>query len=315
MTLDLARRAIALWPFMIADIKLVAHRENAVYRVDIKEQGAFALRLHRHDYRSDAELVSELAFMAALEMGGVSVPKPLASRRGAMIEHVDGTQVSVLTWVGGNPLGQSGTPLRLENRLDFFRRFGVLIASMHDIADAWQPPSGFIRKSWDRDGLLGEDPQWGRFWDNPMLQSKEREVLLAARSAISVKLSSGNWDVGLIHADLVSENVMVDGGQINIIDFDDSGFGFRLQDLSTALVKHQQEPDYQELKASLVAGYRSRRPLDVDSIDTFLLIRHLSYVGWIVPRAIGDDGRKRCEFFIADAAARATRWLTDVDQP
>jgi Ser/Thr protein kinase RdoA (MazF antagonist) len=312
--LDLANRAIARWPMTVSGIALAAHRENAVFRVDTRDQGTFALRVHRQDYRSDAELMSELAFMAALKKGGVSVPTPVQSRSGGLIEMVDGAQVSVLTWVGGRPLGQTGVPLQLQNRSAFFHQFGALIAQMHDISDLWQPPPTFTRQRWDQAGLLGETPQWGRFWDNPMLKPRERDLLQIARGKITRTLSAREWDVGFIHADLVSENILVEGGHVHVIDFDDSGFGYRLQDVATALVKHQQEPDYPELNASLMAGYRTRRPLDAESIDLFLLMRHLSYVGWIVPRMIGEDGKKRSAFLISDAIARASQWLSQEHQ-
>ena len=50
-------------------------------------------------------------------------------------------------------------------------------------------------------------------------------------------LSSKDFDLGLIHADMVHENILIDGSSLVIIDFDYCGFGYRLFDLATALTK------------------------------------------------------------------------------
>jgi Ser/Thr protein kinase RdoA (MazF antagonist) len=305
----LVSAAIATWPLKPLHLALAANRENAVFRVDA-EEGVFALRLHRKDYRSDAQLRSEMQFMAALQAQGIAVPKPVLSRNANVIEHIDGTQASVLTWLDGRPLGKSSVPLDIPERLTTFGRFGQLIAKIHTTADQWKPPHGFTRQAWDVDGLLGEAPQWGRFWDNPHLDKQQQKTLREVRDRLRRTLSARHFDMGLIHADLVSENILIDGLNLQVIDFDDSGFGFRLQDLATALVKHEAEPDFAELKQALIAGYQSARLCDASSINLFLLIRHLSYVGWIVPRMSGNDGLKRCDNFIASAIQKAESYLS-----
>ena len=54
-----------------------------------------------------------------------------------------------------------------------------------------------------------------------------------------------------------------------MIDFDDGGFGFRLFDIATALIKHRVEPDFTDLRAALIEGYHSQRTLDVGALEFF----------------------------------------------
>jgi hypothetical protein len=61
-------------------------------------------------------------------------------------------------------------------------------------------------------------------------------------------------DYGLIHADLVRENVLVDGQELRMIDFDDGGWGFRMFDVATALFKNRHESGYDTLKTALLCG-------------------------------------------------------------
>ncbi len=308
MTIQKATNAIAQWPIKVRKISLAAHRENAVYRVE-SEEGVFALRLHRLGYRSDDELNSEMEVMAALSRAGLSLPVPLQNRRGLFLAHCEGVQATVLTWLSGTPLGETGKILLIPNRTETFQALGNTIAAMHNALDAWTPSPAFKRVHWNIDGLLGDAPHWGRFWDHPNLSPEDKNLLLTLRELLRKQLSQGPWDYGYIHADLVSENLLVDGNAVSIIDFDDSGFGFRLHDIATALVKHQNEPDYQTLRAALIAGYTSKRPLDTASIDTFLLIRHLTYLGWIVPRMQSPGGPERAKRFIDQALPAARAYL------
>ena len=91
---ELVARALERWGMEGAEYELAAARENAVYRVS-HGGSTFALRLHRLGYRSNAELRSELHWMAAMDEGGISVPSPCPSRDGANLEIIDGVPVDV----------------------------------------------------------------------------------------------------------------------------------------------------------------------------------------------------------------------------
>jgi len=108
-------------------------------------------------------------------------------------------------------------------------------------------------------------------------------------------------DYGLIYADLVPENVMTDGPNLNFIDFDDGGYGFRGFEVATALFKHMSAPDYQELKPALVDGYTSERCIDLALLDLFLALRAATYVGWNITRMTEDGGEERNVRFINSA--------------
>ena len=312
MTLKLAQAAAAFWPFETKSLALAAHRENAVYRWDTLS-GVYALRLHRPGYRSDNELRSEIEVMRALADTGCLVPAPVASTSGQNLVQIDGIQVTVLTWLNGVPLGETGRPFAHVNRSGIFFAMGEAMAKMHNALDRWTPPQNFQRVQWNTEGLLGDEPHWGPFWDNPELSSTEKKLVLDVRQHLKRRLENKVWDYGYIHADLVSENLLVNGNDIHIIDFDDSGFGFRLHDIATALVKHHAEPDHDQLRAALIAGYRTLRPLDVEHIDMFLLIRKLSYLGWIMPRMDDAAGKTRAARFLREAISAAQAYVVAVN--
>nr|HMS95936.1 phosphotransferase [Tabrizicola sp.] len=110
-------------------------------------------------------------------------------------------------------------------------------------------------------------------------------------------------DTGLIHADVLRENVLVNDRSVSLIDFDDSGFGFRLYDLGTALVQVLALPEFPALREALMAGYGTS---DGVMVDTFTMARSMASVGWTMPRLAPDDPIHRSH--LARAVACAERF-------
>ena len=307
----IVEKALRLWGLSGAQYRLEAKRENQVFRID-HATGTYAMRLHRPGLRTDRELRSELDWMNAVAQGGLAVPHPIPARDGRVVQAIDGVQIDVLTWLSGAPIGGTRTGLQIEDRQKVFRSIGREMARLHDMSDAWPIPQDFDRPAWDVDGLVGETPVWGRFWENPALAPHDRETLIALRVVATDTLGqlADSLDYGLIHADLVRENVILDGDRVQFIDFDDCGFGYRLFDVATALFKNFHEPDFEHLKAALFEGYRSHRRLDTRAFELFMALRSATYVGWNIARMHEDGAIQRNTRFIQNAVAMAERALS-----
>ncbi|NUS70426.1 MAG: phosphotransferase [Ensifer adhaerens] len=302
-----ARQALAHWGVADQRPELLKYRENAVFRVSLADGRPAALRLHRSGYHGEAALRSELQWMAALGDGGLAVPQPIATEGGGLLvalpaEGEFGTQhADIIEWMDGEPLGESGSPLsHSPGRLvAIFSALGASIAEMHNLADRWSPPEGFWRAAWDENGLLGEQPLWGRFWDCEGLSATQASALSSLRHDLRQRLAvlpTPAKDFGLIHADLVRENVLVAENGVTFIDFDDAGYGFRLFDIATALLKNRREPAYETIEAALISGYRSRRALPDEALSglpLFLVLRSLTYIGWFASRPELPAARER----------------------
>lgn len=306
----IVEQALELWGLEDVEWSLVAARENHVYRIE-KGQIICALRLHRKGLRTDQELRSELQWMAAVRAKGVGVPAPVPTTDGNYLQLLNGVQIDMLNWLPGHPLGATGSGIDHEDRLGIFHTIGREMARLHEISDDWALPQDFSRWSWDRTGLLGDTPLWDRFWENPTLNSKDRALLLEFRNIADRDLRhiESKLDYGLIHADLVRENVMVDGDRVWLIDFDDAGFGFRLFDIATTLLKNLHEPDYDLLHDALLTGYRSERQISTDYLELFMALRAATYVGWISSRLQEDGSELRNMRFVETARELLTRYL------
>lgn len=308
MTEHIARQAAELWGFRPDAVRLAAQRENVVYHV---EQGhGYALRLHRPGYRTGAELLSELKWMSALAEQGMNVPLAFPSARGALVEVVEGVQVDVISWLPGQMLGKQGALEGVTDRAGLVFQLGQLLAELHRHSDGWTPPADFVRPRWDLEGLVGEDPIWDRFWDHPHLSKSERSLFIAARDQARLDLAGlVEPDYGLIHADAITENLMLHEGRLSLIDFDDGGWGYRDFELATFLFRQVEAPDYAELRASMLEGYSTRRVAQPQSIDLFLALRALTYPGWIIERINEPGGAERSERAIRQAVPLARAYL------
>ena len=273
-----AAEAAALWGGQV--VRPLRLRENEVYEIALAGQRA-ALRLHRRGYQSAVAIRSELWWCAALARAGLPVPAAMALPGGDLLAVLgSGRMASVVAWVEGAPLGEAGVPLAgsIADQAAMHHALGRLLAQVHGVTDGLVLPDWFARPSWDRDGLVGEAPCWGRFWDHPALTPKQAGLLRDARAWLADRLVG---PVSLVHADVLRENILVQGGALSLIDFDDSGFGFRLYDLGTVLSQNLYEPGYGDIRAALCAGYGLADPA---TVDAFTLARVLASVGWAAPR-------------------------------
>lgn len=321
----LAQAAGAHWDGGFADVELIKYRENAVFSARRPNGERVAVRVHRHGYHSDASLHSELAWMRALtESDAVTVPPVLPASDGRLVVEVvdpavpEPRQVSVLGWLAGSPAGTSegGVDLDDVTTTRLYQDAGILAARLHEHAASWDLPDGFTRHAWDADGLIGDSPLWGRFWEYEALSSEQLDLLLTARSAALTDLAAldrGPADYGLIHADLVPENLLNEDGRLKVIDFDDAGHGWFLFELATALYFNLGTPRYDAIRDGLLDGYRSVRPLTPENealLPLFLFLRSTTYLGWVQSRPETETARNLGPMLLEGACTAATAYLT-----
>jgi Ser/Thr protein kinase RdoA (MazF antagonist) len=321
----LAQSALARWDLAPTNLAPIKVRENAVFRIDLEGGGRAVLRVHRHGYHTDSALESEFAWLRALESAGVRVPRVIRSRDGRDFERVEcqaagsaGSvrQVDVFEWIDGRQLGsiESGVAGEEGAVAAQYFKIGTLAARMHDHTERWRPPPGFHRHSWDAAGLVGEAPLWGRFWELETLAHAERELLMRVRRTLWLDLEAFGKTpdrYGLIHADLIPENLLVDGERICVIDFDDAGFGWHLFELATSLY-FIAESAYPAAREALIRGYRSERPLSdmaLERLPLFLAARGTTYLGWVHTRQGTETARELTPYLVERACAVAEEYL------
>jgi len=316
-----AQDALSHWDLEGATLDLIKHRENAVFEVKI---GAFrgAMRLHRFGYHSDSELLSELQWMRALSKAGVKTPNVVPCSNGHLfVSHEYAglpveLQIDMFEWIDGKQLGSVEEGVANDKDVgETYAAIGALAARVHNQSAEWQLPPGFTRHAWDADGLAGESPLWGKFWNLKSATEADKALLVRAKDRVYADLNSlskSNSDYGLIHADFAPENVMVDKSGVRLIDFDDAGFGWHLFELATSLYFLKAEPFFNQALDGFIAGYRRHRELTDETLQLlplFFLARGLTYVGWVHTRQETETARELTPMILAMACEQAEQYL------
>ena len=295
--LQAARVACVSWNLIPAEIEVLSHTENVVCRIKLSPTEQVVMRLHRPGYNDLAELNSEVQWVESLANAGLPVPTALPTETGDYYCSVNIGDVAkneerfvgVIEWVDGAPLG---TPLANTSQdvVPHFKTIGALAARIRCHSNQWDHPEGFKRRRWDIDGLLGDTPLWGRFWEAEPLTYKQKMLFGDAREVLRDRLSVLSTDsdrFGLIHADLHLGNIMRHNHDLTIIDFDDTGHGWFAHEAAVALHPGIGEPWFSRAREAFLEGYCSIYEMDneeIDSIDTFLVVRSLMIVGWLDAR-------------------------------
>lgn len=291
---ELARAALPAWGLQAdSSIGLLAERENAVFVVTAGDGEGFVLRVHRAGYHSDAQLRSQVTWARSLQRDGIvhtaDVIDTTDGEPFAVVFHPavpEERQVSLLRWVEGTQLSELGGGAEQE-----FELIGELMAKLHWHAAGWEPPAGFDVLSWDADGLVGDEPEWGRFWEADGLDADDRAVMKSFREPARRELEKFGTSpdrFGLIHCDFLAENLLVEGNRITLLDFDDAGYGWHMFDIATALAMATLRDDFDDLRDAFVAGYRRYRHLSegqLARLPLFLTLRAATYLGWVHSRS------------------------------
>lgn len=318
-----AKNALRHWNMQEASLKLVKEpRENAVFAVELNGD-RYALKLHRLGYHSDDELRSEYQWIGALEDYGIKVPSIVPATSGDLFakQRVAGMsediQVDLVEWLDGSELGSVEAGIADETSVtDTYRIIGQLAAQVHNQAVSWQLPAGFVRHAWDEDGLAGEKPIWGRFWEIAAASDTERDLLERGRAAVFdglKRLAKSPDTYSMIHADFAPENILVDGKDLRLIDFDDAGFGWHLFELVTSLYFVQGEPFFDRAQEALIEGYRAYRQLSDEQLELmplFNLARGFTYIGWVHTRHETETARELTPMLIEMACGLADDYLS-----
>ena len=321
---QLARAVLPEWGLQEASLNMIKMRENAVFRVESRDGSRQVLRIHRAGYHSDAALRSELQWTQALSADGIETPEVIPTRSGELFVVSDAElagqprQIDMFAWVDGEQLGsvEGGLAGDIRKQQENFRTIGALAAQVHNHASGWSAPAGFLRHAWDVDGLTGERPFWGRFWDLEALKVSQRQLMLRIRERLRADLlayGQAPANYSMIHADMVPENVLVDGSHVRLIDFDDAGYGWHLFEMATSLYFSHSEDYFDRLIEHYIAGYRSRRELsdeNLEALPMFMLARATTYLGWVHTRRETETAREMTPIMIEMACASAEDYLS-----
>jgi Ser/Thr protein kinase RdoA (MazF antagonist) len=278
-------------------IALLSLSENATFTLqDRATRRDLVLRVHRVGYSSAAEIRSELAWINALRGAAViETAVPVAGADGELIQTLEspGRRASrhavAFERLPGREPGVS-VDAHASNSAPlagWFQQLGAVTAKLHLHVGSWAPPEGFVRKRWDLETMVGASGHWGPWRESIGLNASGATVIETALERVRNRLEafgSGPERFGLVHADLRLANLLVEGTQLRVIDFDDCGFSWFLYDFASAVSFIEHEAIVPELLRAWVAGYRECAPLtevECGELPTFVILRRILLSAWL----------------------------------
>jgi Ser/Thr protein kinase RdoA (MazF antagonist) len=247
---------LSRYPIDVKSAVSINYEYNATLKVETADGLLFALRINTNSPRTPENLRAEIAFVRFLaEDGRVKVPHPIENREGnfytSILHEASGRMFHCVlySWILGVELEDVPTDEQLS-------ALGAAMATMHVAAQSFELPEGSSLPTFD-------DPLW---WtedfllsDKSVLDAEAKDLITRGLSAIKSGVDKyfANGTPMLIHADMHGGNVLWYEDSLAVIDFDDCGFGFPLQDLATTLYYL----DTPEQDAAFKKGYASIAPV------------------------------------------------------
>jgi Ser/Thr protein kinase RdoA (MazF antagonist) len=283
--------------------------------VTVDDRNHAVLRLHRPGYIDTTDHIDgELLWVQAIAREtSITVPLPIAGRDAQFVQQFsddNGQKWSAVLFdfVPGDILESVANPS------PYFREIGRTTAELHAHARSWNAPAGFVRFSWELTDMVGETSRWGT-WENADMTLAEHAVLKEAERCALATLttlakSASTW--GLIHSDLRPSNIMIDAGNLTVIDFDDAGFGWYLYDFASALSFIEHTDAAAAMAKDWVAGYREVLSLSVEDerlACALAMIRRLTMLGWSTTHRADALPTELFESLVSGSCLVADRYL------
>jgi Ser/Thr protein kinase RdoA (MazF antagonist) len=290
-----------------AELEWVSETSSVVYRVTRPDGLRCALRIHRPGHKAIAWIESELTWLEAIRREtDLLAPRPIRTVEGDLLSWVqspDGNALpcALLEWVEGTAC----TPGTIQP--EQVRRVGMYLARLHEFSRGYVPPPGFERPALDADGFFGEESAYHAGEGERLFTEGQRAVFGVVEGRVRAAMAGlgrGRDAFGLIHADVIPQNVVFQGEQIEresdgravarpypddvfmtgVVDFDECSWGYYLYDLAPMLWMLRAQPGYGACRAALIEGYEriSRLPEGwPEALETFIAARQVASCRWI----------------------------------
>lgn len=323
--------------YLVEHTKSVTETERMDYNT---QRYRAVLRLSRPGYHTEEELQAEIIWMLKLQEGFESredkqvfngmdlqrrfdfnMRRPVSGDDGQylyIVKDQNGCSYygSIFTYLSGVPL--EDIPLR-EQPI-WFERLGEVTALFHQQTKDWKESSELPRFRWNYDTMIGEKAIWGDWRsvcaaEEAALSKKSMDRLYCADRMIYEKLQVYGITenrYGLIHGDLRGANLLIENNRLGIIDFDDCGYGWYMQDLAAAISFMETEEIIPELIQAWITGYRRQAVLtqaDLDMIPTFIMMRRMQLLAWVHSRANAVSAIAHREQFLEGTVELAGKYL------
>lgn len=255
-----AHSALAAFGITGASLRALNTGFNTTYRVTVPDGTRYALRLGTNSLRDAAGLHAELSWIQALaDSTDITVAPPCRTADGAPFVRVAAPSVNrdiyatLTRWLPGRLVGDKPSRAQLT-------AMGSLMAHLHRHTAQWSPPPGASFPSLTH--ILMNSTDILTTSTHACLTPALRDCMARVIERIQPHYEGlgQSQPTQVIHADLHGYNVLWHEQRIAVIDFDDAGIGWPIQDLAICAYHLRTNPG---AEAYVNAGYQQIAPLPV----------------------------------------------------
>jgi len=209
------------------NLQLITDMENFVYESST-EGTPCILRITHSSHRTLEAIRGELEWIEYLSVHNVSVPQPIRSVNGALVEVVETAQsyflVTAFQKIPGKTILEAG-----ECTPEIYQQWGQILGRMHALAKNYQPSQpSYKRPEWFMDDLVCNAEKY--IPNQAGVLEKYQELTRDLQT-----LPKDRNSYGLIHADLTDVNFFVHDHKITVFDFDDCLYHWFVHDIAVIL--------------------------------------------------------------------------------
>lgn len=299
-------------------VTLLKYSENIIYKITFQTMDPVVFRIHRPDYHDFEELKGEMTWMEEIHHDtDIALPIVYPGINGELLHMMrvsSGAVVycSVISFLRGRPLGE----LEGEELLYSIEELGSITAKLH-IQSINRDKSVVIKRfTWDVDNFFGTHGGiWGTWRDYPDINNEQFKILNKCEVEITKQLDlygRDNNHYGLIHGDLHFYNIIIDNNTNQLIDFDDSGYGFYMYDCGCSLVTYSD--NLNDLMEAWVRGYEKVRKLsseDKKLLPMFILLRRIVRLAWLSTHEDSDTAKTVDKSYLDTTVNMAKQWIKE----
>ncbi len=287
-------------------LSLLHRSENVVFLVSAPTGESLAvLRVSRPGYHTLEEIRAEIRWLDRLqcerEEGNLSTVKTVEVIRNREGEALTLVMVEGQLFVCLLFEYLEGTPPDLFNDetavLNFYE-IGKIAACLHRQTGEWQESRRLCRRCWDYENMLGPYGLFGDWRRTKELNSQEFDLLewicLVIKGCLE-QYGKNEKNYGLIHGDLRAANLIGGNGpdspSLQVIDFDDCGFGWHMYDLAASVSFVEREARVTQWVKAWLDGYQTILPLeaaDLRMVPVFIMARRIQLLAWITSHEDSD---------------------------
>ncbi|MDK2952130.1 MAG: hypothetical protein PWQ77_1795, partial [Kosmotogales bacterium] len=285
-----AKLILAQYALNIKSIQYFTEETNLFFKVIDGNEKKYALKIFQEESSKIEDNLAEVFFMDAVnKASNVPIPDIVHSINGdgvvvAKSKYTPLPKRAILyEWIEGEVFcGKESYRL--------FRKMGKTIAKMHTATKDISIPENLNPKKWDKVFYYrGEVPVYKK----PEFKNVVSDEFIKTMDYIIPVLDNElnnlyeNSNPQLIHADLNPWNILIDGDELKIIDFEEALLGLPVHDISVFLYyyKYSDKFDYSLVKNSLLEGYSeiiNDNDFNEFYIDLLMTARRVNFMNYVL---------------------------------